>query len=170
MPERDRDRYRAAFSRIGPKKDFEERTLALLEREAGAKRKETMKKKTRIIYGAAAAALALVLGGLAFYKTNAAVPPEAARPPIAAKSVVNIDGIIDEVSPDGTSFRIGTLWVTVDENTQYGISEPTGLPADEQLVSKVFKAGNAVSGFTRDDPASGKVYASRIYNNFPPQG
>ena len=81
--------------------------------------------------------------------------------------MVNIDGIIEEVSEDGLSFRVGDLWVTVDENTMYGISGPNALPTDEQLVSKTFLVGNAVSGYTEEDPASGSVYALRIYNNFP---
>ena len=86
--------------------------------------------------------------------------------PTTAKQMVNIDGIIDEVSADGTSFRIGELWVTVTDATEYGISGPTAPPLSEQLVSEDFKVGNAVSGFTSEDVASGQVTAERIYNNF----
>ena len=93
----------------------------------------------------------------------------ASQPLASGKAIVNIDGIIDEVAADGRSFRVGSLWVTVDESTLYGIPGPNAAPANEQLVSNVFQAGNAVSGYTQDDPVSGKVYAARIYNNFPPQ-
>lgn len=87
-------------------------------------------------------------------------------PPTTAKHMVNIDGIIEEVSEDGKSFRIGELWVTVTDATEYGITGPTAPEPSEQLVSKEFKVGNAVSGFTSEDVTSGKVTAERIYNNF----
>jgi hypothetical protein len=86
--------------------------------------------------------------------------------PPAAKGIVNIDGTIDEVSADGQSFRIGELWVTVTDATEYGIPGPNAPAPSEQLVSKDFKVGNAVSGYTSGDIASGKVTAERIYNNF----
>jgi len=87
-------------------------------------------------------------------------------PPTTAKQMANIDGIIEEVSEDGKSFRIGELWVTVTDDTEYGITGPTAPDPSKQLVSKEFKVGNAVSGFTSQDVTSGKVIAERIYNNF----
>ncbi|WP_169083694.1 hypothetical protein [Paenibacillus sp. PL91] len=87
-------------------------------------------------------------------------------PATSAKHRVNIDGVIDEVGVDGQSFRIGELWVTVTENTTYGITGPTAPDPSEQLVSKEFKVGNTVSGFTSGDVTSGKVTADVIYNNF----
>lgn len=87
-------------------------------------------------------------------------------PATSAKHRVNIDGVIDEVSTDGQSFRIGELWVTVTEKTTYGITGPTAPDISEQLVSKEFKVGNTVSGFTSEDVTSGKVTADVIFNNF----
>ncbi|MBD2870818.1 hypothetical protein [Paenibacillus arenilitoris] len=90
-----------------------------------------------------------------------------AKPPAtSAKQRVNIDGVIEEVSADGQSFRIGKLWVTVTENTTYGITGPNAPDPSEQLVSKEFKVGNRVSGFTSGDIANGKVTADAIFNNF----
>jgi len=89
-----------------------------------------------------------------------------AKPATTAKRMVNIEGTIDEVSADGTSFRVGSLWVAVNEATEYGITGPTAPPASEQLISKEFKVGNTVSGFTQDDVASGQVTAVVLYNNF----
>ncbi|MHA7965515.1 hypothetical protein ACX93W_15385 [Paenibacillus sp. CAU 1782] len=90
----------------------------------------------------------------------------ATQAPPAAKGAVNIDGVIEEVSADGQSFRIGDLWVTVTDATEYGITGPNAPALSEQLVSEDFKVGNAVSGFTSGDIASGKVTAEKIYNNF----
>ena len=87
-------------------------------------------------------------------------------PATSAKHRVNIDGVIEEVSADGQSFRIGELWVTVTDKTTYGITGPTAPDPSEQLVSKEFKVGNTVSGFTSGDVTSGKVTADVIYNNF----
>jgi len=84
----------------------------------------------------------------------------------SAKHRVNIDGVIDEVGADGQSFRIGELWVTVTDKTTYGITGPTAPDPSEQLVSKEFKVGNTVSGFTSGDVTSGKVTADIIFNNF----
>ena len=111
----------------------------------------------------------VILAGAVLVWQLGAKPEQNATPPIEGKAMVNIDGIIDEVGADGKSFRIGELWVKVDEKTTYGITGPNALPADEQLVSKEFVVGNAVSGYTEDDVASKSVYALRIYNNFAPQ-
>ena len=76
---------------------------------------------------------------------------------------ININGFIDEVGADGKSFRIDDLWVTVDENTLYGISD--AISADGQQVSDQFWIGHIITGYTEDDLKSGKVYALRIYSN-----
>lgn len=166
----EKNTYRSAMEHIHPHAGFEERTLSLLQQKQNRKKKEGfyMKaKKLGLLYGGIAACLLLLLGGYALFNSSANVSPEATMPPTSAKAIVNIDGIIEEVSEDGLSFRIGQLWVRVDENTMYGIPGPNALPAEEQLVSRTFLVGNAVSGYTEDDPASGLVYALRIYNNFP---
>lgn len=167
----DKKTYRSAMERIVPNAGFEEKTLSLLQQRQNGNKKEGfyMKtKKTGLVLGGIAACLMLLLGGYALFGSQA-TPPQETMPPTTAKAIVNIDGIIDEVSEDGLSFRIGDLWVRVDENTMYGIPGPNALPADEQLVSSTFLTGNAVSGYTEDDPATGSVYALRIYNNFPPE-
>ncbi|MCC3374253.1 hypothetical protein [Cohnella sp. REN36] len=99
-------------------------------------------------------------------------PPSTAiapKPPITGKAVVNIDGVISEVSADGKSFKVGDLWVTVTPETKMGIDGPTAAEPSEDLLQKEFKVGNSVSGFTTEDVSTGKVKATRIYNNIAPQ-
>ncbi|BBI36613.1 DUF5666 domain-containing protein [Cohnella abietis] len=91
------------------------------------------------------------------------------NPPIKGKAAVNIEGEITEVSADGKSFKVGGLWVTVTSETELGISGPTAAKPSEALLQKEFKVGNFVSGFTTEDVGTGKVTATRIYNNMAPQ-
>lgn len=91
------------------------------------------------------------------------------RPPVTGKVQVNIDGVISEVSADGKSFKVGDLWVTVTPDTIMGIDGPTAGEPSEDLLAKEFKVGNVVSGFTSEDVSTGKVNATRIYNNMVPQ-
>jgi len=91
------------------------------------------------------------------------------KPPIRGKVAVNIDGVISEVSADGKSFKVGDLWVEVTDQTRLGSSEPTAAEPSEELLSKTFKVGNIVSGYTSQDVSTGKVTADVIYNNIPPQ-
>ncbi len=124
------------------------------------------KGKKITVWAISLAACAAITFGI--YASNQNSTPEqvTSPPTIGAKQQVNIDGVIEEVGADGKSFRIGDLWVSVNENTTYGISGPTAPDPSEQLVSKEFKVGNTVSGFTSEDVASGKVTANAIYNNF----
>ncbi|WP_020619298.1 hypothetical protein [Paenibacillus daejeonensis] len=178
--------YKDALDQLRRSEDFEARTIQKLKlnQKTTAKGANTMtttqpttrKRKTLTAWTAGVAACAVL--GLGIYAFNGGSEPVAPAPgtgtavvenqpaPTTAKQMVNIDGIIDEVSADGTSFRIGELWVTVTDATEYGISGPTAPPLSEQLVSEDFKVGNAVSGFTSEDVASGQVTAERIYNNF----
>jgi len=99
---------------------------------------------------------------------NMAPAKEEATKPISGKVQVNIDGVISEVSADGKSFKVGDLWVTVTQKTEMGIHDPNaGEPSDE-LLQKEFKVGNIVSGYTTGDVSTGKVNATRIYNNMAP--
>lgn len=123
--------------------------------------------KNRKTWIVAVAALVILAGAAVVWRLNS--KPAAEAPITSGKAIVNIDGIIDEVGSDGKSFHIDGLWVTVDENTVYGITGPTAPDAEDQLVSEQFVIGNAVSGYTEDDIASGNVYALRIYNNFAPE-
>lgn len=93
----------------------------------------------------------------------------ASKPPITTgKAAVNIEGVITEVSEDGQSFKVGDLWVTVTPETAMGIDGPTAAEPSEELLQKEFKVGNIVSGFTTEDTGTGKVNATRIYNNMAP--
>ncbi|REK71929.1 hypothetical protein DX130_19705 [Paenibacillus paeoniae] len=94
---------------------------------------------------------------------------EAVSPPTTGKAMVNIDGQITEVSPDGQSFKVGNLWVTVTPDTMLGIPGPTAAEPSDDLLQKEFKVGNFVSGYTAEDVDTGKVTATRIYNNMAPQ-
>ncbi|MFC4810164.1 DUF5666 domain-containing protein [Paenibacillus sp. GCM10023250] len=93
----------------------------------------------------------------------------AEKPATTGKAAVNIEGTITEVSADGKSFKVGDLWVTVTPDTAMGIDGPTAAAPSEELLQKEFKVGNIVSGYTSEDVGTGKVHATRIYNNMIPQ-
>lgn len=179
--------YRTAVSRIKTSEDFKERTLERLRQEAqhieqshlnrgGLKMTNQTQRTPKATRKAAAwtvglAACAVLAFGIYMGLPNNGTagdegPPVTSAPPHSAKQQVNIDGVIEEVSEDGKSFRIGSLWVTVTDETVYGITGPNAPDPSEQLVSKEFKVGNTVSGFTSEDVTSGKVTADAIYNNF----
>ncbi|RJX37118.1 hypothetical protein D3P09_24720 [Paenibacillus pinisoli] len=103
------------------------------------------------------------------YNNMAPAKEEASAPPVTGKAMVNIDGQITEVSADGKSFKVGDLWVTVTDDTLLGIPGPTAAEPSEELLQKEFKVGNIVSGYTSEDLSTGKVNATRIYNNMAPQ-
>ncbi len=187
--------YKSAVSKLKTSEDFQERTLERLNLE-GNKRIDidkrrgeiymkttnpTAKKSKAVIWTAGIAASAVLALGI--YAVNQTGSGTANDPAVnnpgsgivenngpgagtTAKRQVNIEGVIEEVGADGQSFRIGELWVEVNENTTYGITGDTAPDQSEQLVSKEFKVGNTVSGFTTGDVASGKVTADVIYNNF----
>lgn len=185
--------YKDVLSKLKTSEDFQEQTLKRLGLEGDPYQARTQKgenhmntsnttsanKKNKLkvwTVGIAACAV-LTVGVLALNQNDSGTAPgpgtnngvvdnNKPAPPTTAKQVTNIDGIIEEVSADGKSFRIGELWVTVTDATEYGITGPTAPDPSEQLVSKEFKVGNAVSGFTSEDVTSGKVTAERIYNNF----
>jgi hypothetical protein len=187
--------YKSAMSKLKTSEDFQERALERLNLERhkqidNDKRNgeipmrtvnPAVKKNKVVIWATSIAACAVLT--LSIYAVNqngsvtapdpvtnntsgGVVENNSPKPATSAKHRVNIDGVVDEVSTDGQSFRIGELWVTVTENTTYGITGPTAPDPSEQLVSKEFKVGNTVSGFTSGDVTSGKVTADVIYNNF----
>lgn len=183
--------YKEALSKLKMSEDFKDRTIAMLEREQ-KKMDEQQQSKGAIMMNTAnqpkrnkwtawtvgvAACAVLAIGVVAFSGNEGGTEPtpgtgsgvvdtQQPAPPTTGKAQVNIDGVIEEVGADGNSFRVGELWVTVTDETLYGIPGSTAPDASEQLVSKEFKVGNTVSGFTSDDVTSGKVTAVRIYNNF----
>jgi hypothetical protein len=187
--------YKSAMSKLKTSEDFQERTLERLNLERNKQidhdkrngeipmrtANPAVKKNKVVIWAASLAACAVLT--LSIYAVNqngsGTAPDSVTNNPsggvvdnngpgsaASAKQRVNIDGVIDEVSSDGQSFRIGELWVTVTEKTTYGITGPTAPDPSEQMVSKEFKVGNTVSGFTSGDVTSGKVTANVIYNNF----
>lgn len=187
--------YKSAMSKLKTSEDFQERALERLNRERHKQIENDKRngeipmrtanpavKKNKVVIWAASIAACAVLT-LSIYAVNqngsvtapdpvtnnpsgGVVENNGPGPATSAKHRVNIDGVIDEVSADGQSFRIGELWVTVTGETTYGITGPTAPDPSEQLVSKEFKVGNTVSGFTSGDVTSGKVTADVIYNNF----
>ncbi len=87
-------------------------------------------------------------------------------PQIMGSAVVNIEGVITEVSEDGKSFLLDTgKWVKVTEDTEMGITGPTAAPADEQLFEDTFRVGNSIAGFTEDENAD-ELVAYAIYTNW----
>lgn len=103
------------------------------------------------------------------YNNMAPKKDDTKNPPIKGKVAVNIQGVITDVSSDGKMFKVGDLWVTVTPETEMGIDGPTAAEPSSELLQKEFKIGNIVSGFTTEDVSSGKVTATRIYNNMAPQ-
>jgi len=187
--------YKSAMSKLKTSEDFQERALERLNLERhkqidNDKRNgeitmrtanPAVKKNKVVIWAGSIAACAVLTLSIYAVNQNGSVtaPDPVTNNPnggvvenvgpgsgTSAKHRVNIDGVIDEVGADGQSFRIGELWVTVTDKTTYGITGPTAPDPSEQLVSKEFKVGNTVSGFTSGDVTSGKVTADIIFNNF----
>ncbi|MBP3966641.1 DUF5666 domain-containing protein [Paenibacillus lignilyticus] len=183
--------YKSAMSHVKTSEDFKEVTYKKLMQEMQHMDQETQtntinpkgrvkmekvmtKKLTGWTVGIAACAVLAVSIFTLNNDTTPANPPQTAvvdtqKPPIMGKVRVNIDGVISEVSADGKSFKVGDLWVEVTDQTQWGSNEPTATAPSEDLLSKEFKVGNIVSGFTSDDVSTGKVKATVIYNNMAPQ-
>jgi len=181
--------YKSAMSNVRTSDNFKEETYRKLmqaterttQEENKPKEKikmEYAKKRTLTGWAIGAAACAVLAVSILTVNQSAPTPsassqpqPSAVttKPPITTgKAAVNIEGVITEVSEDGHSFKVGDLWVTVTPETAMGIDGPTAAEPSEELLQKEFKVGNIVSGFTTEDPSTGKVNATRIYNNMAP--
>ncbi len=80
--------------------------------------------------------------------------------------VVNIEGIISEVSKDGKSFKLSCgTWVITDKQTKLGISGPNALPKEEQYFEHTFRKGNSIAGFS-ETPDGEIIVAQVIYTNW----
>ncbi len=80
--------------------------------------------------------------------------------------VVNIEGVITEVSDDGNSFLLDSgKWVIVTDETELGITGPNAALRDEQYLEETFRVGNSISGFT-EDTTSEELIAYAIYTNW----
>ncbi|WP_219834618.1 hypothetical protein [Paenibacillus sp. R14(2021)] len=178
--------YKSAMSRVKTSEDFQEATYQKLMSEMdklaeanpnNQKGRITMERaKKRTVTGWTVGIVAVAVLSVSIFSMNHQAPnpvqqPSAAvtKPPIMGKVAVNIDGVISEVSADGNSFKVGDLWVTVTPDTELGIGGETAAKPSEELLQKEFKVGNIVSGYTTEDVSTGKVNATRIYNNMAPQ-
>ena len=84
----------------------------------------------------------------------------------SGKVMVNIEGVIVEVSKDGLSFKLDNgKWVKVTDETEIGITGPTAAPKDEQFFEPTFRVGNSIAGFTLDENAD-EIVAYAIYTNW----
>ncbi len=80
--------------------------------------------------------------------------------------VVNIEGVITEVSKDGKSFRLNNgKWVITDKQTVLGISGPTAPPKNKQYFDSSFQKGNSIAGFS-ETPDGEIIVAEAIYTNW----
>ncbi|MBW7475701.1 hypothetical protein K0T92_13185 [Paenibacillus oenotherae] len=178
--------YKSAMSHVKTSENFQEATYQKLRSEMEKTtqtnrinqkeplKMERAKKRTLTGWTVGIAACAVLSVSIFAMNQNAPNPipgPSAVvtKPPIMGKVAVNIEGEITEVSADGKSFKVGDLWVTITSDTELGIEGPTAAEPSEELLQKEFKVGNIVSGFTTEDVSTGKVNATRIYNNMVPQ-
>ncbi|MBO2945260.1 hypothetical protein JJQ72_14875 [Paenibacillus sp. F411] len=85
---------------------------------------------------------------------------------IVADVIVNIEGIITDVSDDGMSFRIDhEKWVTVTNDTEIGTIATSEDNKAKMLFEPTFRVGNLVTGFTEDEHAD-EIIAYAIYTNW----
>jgi len=180
--------YKSAMSQVKTSENFQEETYQKLMKEMektnqntnGINQKERLKMekaKKRTVTGWTVGIAACAVLSFSIYTstqhspstTNTVNPPiTESKPPMSGKGQVNIEGQITEVSADGKSFKVGDLWVTVTQKTELGIQGPNAAKPSDDLLQKEFKVGNFVSGYTTGDVSTGKVNATRIYNNMAP--
>jgi hypothetical protein len=150
--------------------------------QSRAKKENIMKKNRKMMTGMVAVtglALAIVIGSsgmfggamdepIAVADNGVVVDNETTEEAghIMGKVAVNIEGVIEEVTEDGMSFRIGDTWVLVTEETVLGIFGPTAAPEDEQFMADKFEIGNSIAGFTLDDESLDSITAYAIYTNW----
>ncbi|QUI24096.1 hypothetical protein HZI73_18145 [Vallitalea pronyensis] len=77
------------------------------------------------------------------------------------KVAVNISGTIEEISEDGSKIKVDGKWVIITEETRFEDDPDNGI----EPVSKVFKVGNTVAGYTSGDTEAEEVTADVIYSN-----
>lgn len=85
--------------------------------------------------------------------------------PIKAKVLVNISGEITEISEDGKKLKVNDQWIIITDETVFEDDPDNGVEA----VSKDFKVGNRISGYTADDTTLKEVKAGQIYSNWSPE-
>ncbi|SHJ92626.1 hypothetical protein SAMN02745912_01629 [Paramaledivibacter caminithermalis DSM 15212] len=169
------EKYKNAISTIQASDKFKKETLQKLNKIKGKRRyKVEMTKKILIGF---AASLVLVIGIMSLNMYQSSNNADLAKIDLTERivvdpnapsgdAVVNIEGIIVEVSDDGLSFKLDNgKWVKITDETIIGISGPTAAPKEEQFFEPTFRVGNSIAGFTLDENAN-EIIAYAIYTNW----
>ncbi len=135
-----------------------------------------MKKKNFALkYVGVAAALVIAVGAFAIWGSASDLQKNGVSIDLTTRIVydenavmgsvmVNIEGVITEVSDDGMSFKLDNgKWVDVVDDTEIGITGPTA--AKEQFFEPTFRVGNMIAGFTENENAA-RITAYAIYTNW----
>lgn len=78
-----------------------------------------------------------------------------------AKIAVNISGTVEEISEDGTKIKVDGKWIIITADTRFEDDPDNGI----EPVSKEFKVGNKITGWTSGDANAEEVTADVIYSN-----
>lgn len=163
--------HNEAYDNIKPSKELIDITFELMKKESRKEKKDysnVFKKNFRPM-AALACSLILFIGLNIYSKTqkdnfdkpqgseisNGMDSPQFDEAP----RKINISGVIEEVSKDGSRIRITEKWILIDGGTEFLFNE------DGTQVSNEFKVGNYVEAFTYDDIALPEVKAEYIYTN-----
>ncbi len=81
--------------------------------------------------------------------------------------VVNIEGIITEISVDEKSYLIDNkVWITTTNKTQYGkLGTTKDEPLHEQFIEPTFRVGNSIKAFSTN-PTAKEVKLHTVYQNW----
>lgn len=178
-----KETYKEVFDKIKPSKELLEHTSKIMKEELHVERRA---KSNNLYFGKTKLALVtfslvVVLGYVGIsdiLKNNTSLnlkqkdsenievdnedidDNSQVREPMA-KVAVNISGIVAEISEDGNKIKVGEQWIVINENTHFEDDPDNGVEA----VSKEFKVGNRIAGFTLDDADASEVTALTIYSN-----
>lgn len=169
------EKYEKIMNKIQASDKFKDETLQRLSR-IKEERRYKMKMSKKLLMGIAVClTLAVGIIGLnmpeSLDATDLAVADLTERivvDPNAPNSsvMVNIEGVIVEVSADGLNFKLDNgKWVKVTDETEIGITGPTAAARDEQFFEPTFRVGNAIAGFTLDENGN-QIVAYAIYTNW----
>lgn len=169
------EKYEKTMSKIQASEQFKHETLQRLTRIKEERRYKMIKSKKFLI--GFAASFALVAGIMSFNMPQSSNDNELAKIDLterivvdsnapSGKVIVNIEGVIVEVSDDGLSFKLdNNKWVKITDETEIGITGPTAAPKDKQFFEPTFRVGNSIAGFTLDENAN-EIIAYAIYTNW----
>lgn len=183
-------KYKNAINKIQASDKFKDETLRLLNNIERERRYE-MKNSKKLIVGLAVC-MALFVGvmGTTLNQKNDSSPSTAQNSEVvkvvgnteinlldrividpnapSACVMVNLEGVIVEVSQDGLSFKLDTgQWVTVTDETFIGVTLPTAVAIEDQNLEPTFRVGNSISGFVMiEHENDDKVDAHSIYTNW----